>query len=425
MDDPQSIYAATSAPALDAPELVGEQSCDVCVVGGGYTGLSAALHLAERGYDVVLLEARRVGWGASGRNGGQLGGAQVDSQPDLARRYGAERAAALWALSRDAKDLVKRLIAAHDIDCDYRDGHLGCAVKARDLDHMRAHEAFVAKHYGYSHYRIIERDEIEAIAGNRCYQGGLFDPTGGHLHPLNLALGLARAAQRAGARIFEGSGVARICPGDPARVTTARATLDARYLVIGCNGYLGRLMPEIASRILPADNYQLATEPLPDELGRSIITNDACLWDSHRQVYYYRKLPDQRLIFGGGLGLPGRLPGDLKAVVRRHLLKVYPQLAPVRVDFAWTGTFANTLSRLPDVGRLSGNVFYAQGYTGHGVALANLTGQILAETVAGTAERFDLLAGIPQRSFPGGVAMRGPVLSLGFLYIWLMDRLRA
>ena len=200
--------------------------------------------------------------------------------------------------------------------------------------------------------------------------------------------------------------------------------MTARFVLLGCNGYLGGLAPQIAARILPADNYQLATAPLPADLAAGIITNDGCLWDTYRQVYYYRKTPDGRLIFGGGLGYPGREPRDMAAVVRRHMLKVYPQLTDVAIDYAWGGTLANTLSRLPDLGRLAPNLFYAQGYTGHGVALATLAGQILAELVAGTAERFDVLAAIPQRSFPGGPVLRGPVLTLGFLYVWLADRLR-
>jgi gamma-glutamylputrescine oxidase len=424
MSYPDSLYAATAAPALTAPTLAGDVTCDVCVIGGGYTGLSAALHLAERGYDTVLLEARRVGWGASGRNGGQLGAAQVDTQPDLVQRYGPERARLLWQVAADGKALVKRLIGSHGIDCDFVTGHQACAVKPADLDHMKAHVEFVSRDYGYPHYRILDKAELEAVSGARCYVGGMFDASAGHLHPLNLALGLARAAADAGARIFERSPVEEIAGGDPAMARTAEGRVTARFVVLGCNGYLGKLAPEIAPRILPADNYQLATAPLPADLAARIIANNVCLWDTHRQVYYYRKSPDGRLIFGGGLGYPGREPKDLAAVVRRHMLKIYPQLSAIPIDYAWGGTFANTMSRLPDVGRLAPNVFYAQGYTGHGVALAAITGQILAEVVAGTAERFDLLAAIPQRRFPGGPALRAPVLTLGFVYVWLMDRLR-
>ncbi|MEM7224089.1 MAG: FAD-binding oxidoreductase [Pseudomonadota bacterium] len=421
---PNSYYAASAAPSLEAPQLAGDLTCDVCVVGGGYTGLSAALHLAERGYEVVLLEAKRVGWGASGRNGGQLGAAQVDMQPELVRRYGPERARALWQIAADGKDLVKRLIEKHGIDCAFTTGHMGCAVKPADLARFEAHADFVAEHYGYRHYRVVGRDETAALSGTGRYQGALFDASAGHLHPLNLALGLARAAMAAGARIFEASPVEEFRPGDPVTVKTERGQIRAHFLLLGCNGYLGRLVPEIAGHILPAENYQLATAPLPEGLAEGVITNNACLWDTHHQVYYYRKSPEGRLIFGGGVGYAGSAPKDMTAVVRRHMLKIYPQLAAVPIDYAWGGTFANTLSRVPDLGRLAPNVFYAQGYTGHGVALATAAGQILADLVAGTAERFDLLAAIPQRDFPGGAVLRVPVLTLGFLYIWLMDRLR-
>ena len=248
MTYPDSFYASTAAPPLDAQALTGDLTCDVCVIGGGYTGLSAALHLAERGYDTVVLEARKVGWGASGRNGGQLGAAQVDLQPELVRRYGPERARLLWQIADDGKELVKRLIQDHAIDCDYTAGHLGCAVKPADLDRKKAHVDFVSEHYGYPHYRILDKAELEAVSGTRCYEGGMFDASAGHLHPLNLALGLGRAAMAAGAKIFDGTQVMEIAPGEPASVRTAGGRVTARFVLLGCNGYLGGLAPKIAPR---------------------------------------------------------------------------------------------------------------------------------------------------------------------------------
>ena len=423
-DYPDSYYAATRGEPVELSTMDGDTACDGCVVGGGYTGLSAALHLAEQGYDVVLLEARRVGWGASGRNGGQLGGAHVVLQPDLADTYGEDRARALWRIAEDGKQLVKDLIARHEIACDYVAGHMGCAVTAGDLAHFEEHAAFVAKHYDYPHYRIYDRNDTEAIAGTARYAGALFDPTAGHLHPLNLALGLAGAARAAGARLYEMTPAESVDAGAPARVRTAGGTVTAAFVLLGCNGYLGGLAPEIAGTILPADNYQLATAVLPAALAGGLLTNDACLWDTHLQVYYYRFSRDRRLIFGGGLGFPGREPADMKAVVRRHMLKIFPQLADAPIDYAWGGTFCNTFDQLPHFGRLSDTVFYAHGYSGHGVALATLGGQLMAEVVAGTAERFDVLAGLPHRRFPGGPALRTPILAAGMAYVWLMDRLR-
>jgi gamma-glutamylputrescine oxidase len=246
---------------------------------------------------------------------------------------------------------------------------------------------------------------------------------------LNFSLGLAEAAARAGAVLHEASTATEIVCGeslgDGVEVKTASGCVRARYVVIGCNGYLGKLSPKIAANAIAVDNYQLATAPLSEDLWARIITNGACLWDTHFQVYYYSLSPDKRLIFGGGVGYPGREPSDLNSVVRKHMLKVYPQLADVGIDYAWSGAFCATLSRLPDFGRLGDNVFYAQGYTGHGLGLATLGGQLLAEVVAGTAERFDVFAGIPQRKYLGGAMLRSPTLALGFFYIWLRDRLRS
>jgi gamma-glutamylputrescine oxidase len=425
---PRSFWAATATASSEHPPFEGDRSCDVCVIGGGYTGLSTALHLAERGYEVVLLEAHRVGWGASGRNGGQLGSAHAKLQPELVERYGAETARSLWDLSEDAKTLVKELIDAHQIDCDYAPGNMACAVKPSDFETFRAHVDIVARDYGYEAYEIFDRDEIAEISGSPCYVGAMNDATAGYLHPLNYSLGIAEAAVRAGAVLHEASVATEIAcgnsPGDTVEVKTTSGCVRASYVVVGCNGYLGKLSPKIAATTIAADNYQLATAPLSKDLCAQIITNGSCLWDTHFQVYYYSLSPDKRLIFGGGVGFPGREARDLKAVVRKHMLKVYPQLADVGIDYAWGGTFSNTLSRLPDFGRLADNVFYAQGYTGHGVGLATLGGRLIADVVAGTAERFDVLANIPQLKYPGGAMLREPTLALGFFYLWLRDRLR-
>jgi gamma-glutamylputrescine oxidase len=425
---PRSFWAATANASSDRPPLEGDRSCDVCVIGGGYTGLSAALHLAGRGYEVVLLEAQRVGWGASGRNGGQLGSAHSELQPALVEKYGTDTARALWDLAEDSKALVKGLIDEHQIDCDYAPGNTACAVTPSDFDYFREHVEIAARDYGYEAYEIFDRDEIAEVSGSPCYAGAIYDPTAGQLHPLNLSLGLAEAAARAGAVLHEASAVTEITrgesPGDSVEVKTASGSVRARYVAIGCNGYLEDLSPRIGATVIPVDNYQLATAPLSEDLHARIITKGGSFWTSHAQVYYYSLSPDKRMVFGGGVGFPGREPSSLKSLVRKHMLKVYPQLADVGIDYAWSGIFGATLSHLPDFGRLGDNVFYAQGYTGHGVGLATLGGQLLAEVVAGTAERFDVLAGIPQRKYLGGAMLRTPTLALGFFYIWLRDRLR-
>ncbi|MCZ4280660.1 FAD-binding oxidoreductase [Kiloniella laminariae] len=425
MDYPQSYYHATANELPFQPPLTEDLSCDVCIIGAGYTGLSAALHLAQKGYSVVLLESNRIAWGASGRNGGQLGSAHTVLQPDLIRKYGKERARALWDIAEDAKFLVKELIREHQIDCDYTPGNMGCAVTKGDFSYHREHAAIVSGDYGYSHYQLLEQEEIRDISGSTAYAGALYDPTAGHLHPLNLALGYARICLKAGVRIYEKSAVLDIQRTDPARVKTAHGSVKASFVILGCNGYLGSLNRTMARKILPAENFQLTTAPLPDHLAENIIRNRSCLWDSHNQVYYYRLTPDNRLIFGGGLGLPGRHPKGIDKIVRAHMLKIYPQLAQTSIDYSWGGTFCNTFSHLPDFGRLAPNIFYAQGYTGHGLALGALGGKLMADLVSGTAEKFDLLASVPQWSIPDSPFLKNQILRLGFLYIGLKDKLRS
>ncbi len=424
MSYPNSVYAATAAPFLKRPSLADEVSHDVCVVGGGFTGLSTALHLATRGYSVALLEAEKVGWGASGRNGGQLGVAQVDLQPDLMKLYGHDSARKLWDIADEARILVKNLINDNGIDCDFRDGNLGCAVTQSDFDEFKVHADFVEKNYNYQNYGVLEASELADTVGYGGYCGGLLDMSAGHLHPLNYVLGLARAAMEAGVAIYENSRVQSIQKGDKASAQTDKGNVIADFVVLGCNGYLGRLAPKISSEILPADNYQIATAPLDQETVHSILTNNTAAWDTSKQVYYYRKTPDGRLIFGGGVGYPGHEPIDIAEQVRHHLCNIYPQLASVQIDYAWTGTFAATRNRLPCFGRLAPNVLYAHGYTGHGVGLATMAGRIMADCVAGTAERFDFLSAMPRRRFPGDGRFNYPILTLGFFYIWLMDKIR-
>ena len=257
---------------------------------------------------MILLEADQVGYGASGRNGGQLGSAHVKLQPDLVRRYGPDHARALWDLAEDAKALVKTLIAEEAIDCAYRPGNLGCAVTQRDLKIFTDHAALVARDYGYHAYQLFDRQKTAEVIGAPAYRGSLYDPTGGHLHPLNLALGIARAAQRAGAEIYERSFVKQAIHGEKVLVKTSKGQVTADFLLYGCNGYLGHLAEEIAPRILPADNYQIATEPLPADLAATVLTNGTAAWDTHKQVYYYRLSPDRRMIFGGRARCPTTWP---------------------------------------------------------------------------------------------------------------------
>lgn len=417
-----SYYAATAKGLTERPRLTESLDCDVCVVGGGFTGLSAALHLAEGGYSVVLLEAQRLGWGASGRNGGQLGSGQRKPPSVLAQMMGPGDARLLWDLAEEAKALVKERIARYAIDCDLKPGILNCAYKAGDADWLKAQAEALTRDYGYEEIAYLDRQALGERLGSDIYFGGNLDRGAGHLHPLNYALGLARAAEEAGARLFEDSAALAIEGTAKPVARTAKGEVRAGHLVIACNGYLDKLEPRIAANIMPINNFVLATEPLGEDGARALIRDDVAVCDTKFVVDYYRLSADKRLLFGGGESYSPRLPRDLKAFVRRYMLRVFPQLSATRIDYAWGGTLAITMNRLPDFGRLEGNVFYAQGFSGHGVALTSLAGKLIAEALAGTAERFDVFARVPTRTFPGGTLLRWPGLVAGMLYYSLRDK---
>ena len=420
---PGSWYAATAPAGERHPVLAGRERADVCIVGAGFTGVSAALHLAERGYSVVVLEAARVGWGASGRNGGQVGSGMRESMGALERSLGPERAGALWVLCEEAKEIIAERIARHRIRCDWRAGNLLASTRERYMGWIEREAEFCHRRLGYRGYRMLSRAEMRDEVASTCYAGGRMDEGGGHLHPLRFVLGMAEAAVRAGARIFEGSRVERIRWGSRARASTAHGTVDAEYVVFAGNACLGRLEPRIESRIMPIVNHVLATEPLGERRARSLIRSGACVHSTRFVVDYYRCTADHRLLFGGGETYSDRPLEDPGAFVRRYMLRVFPQLADVRIDYAWSGRLAITMSRLPHVGRLAPNGFFAQGFSGHGVALTQIAGKLIAEAVAGTAERFDVLAELRHRAFPGGRWLRHPLLVLGMLYYVLRDKL--
>ena len=420
---PDSWYAATVPAVERRPALAGRGTADVCIVGAGFTGISAALHLAERGYSVVVLESARVGWGASGRNGGQVGSGMRQSMSALERDVGPSRAGTLWALCEEAKAVIAERIARHRIRCDWRQGNLLASTRERHMAWIESEAEFCHRRFGYRGYRMVSRAEMRAEVASGCYAGGRMDEGGGHLHPLRFVLGMAAAAERAGARILEGSPVERIRWGSPSRVSTAQGVVEARWVVLAGNAYLERLEPRIESRIMPIVNHVLATESLGEDRARALIPSGACVHSTKFVVDYYRCTADHRLLFGGGETYSDRPPDDPKAFVRRYMLRVFPQLADVRIDHAWSGRLAITMSRLPHVGRLAPNGFFAHGFSGHGVALTQIAGKLVAEAVAGTAERFDVLAGLRHRAFPGGARFRHPLLVLGMLYYVLRDKL--
>jgi len=418
-----SWYAATANLKLDFPPLRGDRAADVCIIGGGYTGLSTAIHLREQGYSVTLLEANKVGWGASGRNGGHVGTGQRADQDKLETMLGLEHARALWQIGLEAVDTVTGLIDRFNIDCELKQGNLHVAAKAGETGELQAHVEHLQKVYDYQEIRYVEPAELADLTSGQGFHGGTVDNRCKHLHPLNYALGLARAADSLGASIHECSRALSYTEGEHVKVRTRDGTVTARYLVLACNGYLEKLEPRTAGRIMPINNYMLATEPLPETLARQLIRDDTSMSDSLFVINYWKLSADNRLLFGGGESYSKRFPGDIGRFVRKYMLRIYPELADTRVDFGWGGTLAVTMNRMPDFGRLSPQVFYAHGYSGHGVPIATMAGKLLGEVISGTAERFDVMAGVPTPQFPGGTMLRWPALVAGMLFYSLRDRL--
>lgn len=418
---PPSYYAATRTAFAPLLPLTGAVRADVCIVGAGYTGLSAALHLARRGYSVVVLEAHRVGFGASGRNGGQVGSGQRNDQDDLERVVGRENARRLWDLAEEAKGMVRALIDEHAMPVTFRPGVAQACWSDAQVMQTQAYADRLRRDYGYDRIEPLSRDAMAALIPSGVFKGGAIDHGAGHVHPLNYAIGLAQAALRAGAVVHEMSEVTAITPGAKATIRTAQGQVTADHVILAANGYLGGLEPQVAARVMPINNFILATEPLGAGAAK-VLTEPVAVADSRFVVNYWRLSDDNRLLFGGGESYGWRFP-DIIRTVRPALLEIYPALADARIDYAWGGTLAITMTRNPCFLRVAPNVLSASGYSGHGVALATLAGRVLAEAVAGQAERFDLMASLPTPRFPGGAGLRWPLLVLAMTWYSLRDRL--
>lgn len=417
-----SWYAATANPAPERPALDGEITCDVCVVGGGFTGTSAALHLAERGLSVVVLEAVRVGYGASGRNGGQIVNSYSRDMDVIEAKYGAETARALGDMAFEGNRIIRERVARYGIDCDLRDGNLFAACNARQLAGLREHQALWER-YGYRELELLEGEALKREVNSERYVGALVDHGGGHLHPLNLVLGQAAALESLGGRILEHSPVTAVEHGEPVTVRTAGGCVRAERVVMAGNAYLRGVLPEIEGRSMPCGTQIITTEPLGEARARSLIPNGLAVEDCNYLLDYYRLTRDNRLLYGGGVNYGGDDPADIEGVIRPKMLRTFPSLADVKVDYAWSGTFLMTLSRLPQFGVVNGNVYYAQGYSGHGVTCTHLAGKLIAEVMHGQGERFDAFAGLPHLPFPGGRLLRVPLSALGAWYYSTRDRL--
>lgn len=419
---PDSYYAATAIGMREYPTLQGAVEADVCVIGGGFTGLSAALNLAEQGFDVVLLEAARIGFGASGRCGGLVGSGQRKDVLETEEAYGFERSRQLWEFAELAKDEIRNRVAKHEIPCDLQQGQLVGVHKKSYVGWAQELSNALAERYDYPFCQSLSAEESEARVATDRFLGALYDSHALTLHPLNFTLGLARAASDAGVRIFEQSRVTGYTREEPALVETAQGSVKSRYIVLGCNGYLDRLEPRTARKIMPINNFMIATEPLGEKRARELINGRFGVHDTRFVVNYFRLSDDHRLLFGGGENYRPEFPANIEKFVRPYMLKLFPQLSDVAIDYAWGGTLAVTVNRMPHIGRLKPNVFFGQGYSGHGIATATFAGKIIAEAIGGETERFDVFAGLPTHMFPGGTLFRYPGMVLGMMYYSLKDR---
>jgi gamma-glutamylputrescine oxidase len=417
-----SYYAAGNLWAAREP-LRGESRVDVAVLGAGIAGLSAALHLTARGYRVAVLEARAVGYGASGRSGGQTIFGLAVGQQKLIAAVGREDARRLFDLSIEALDLTQSLIRDHRIECDYHPNHVHVAVKPRHVQELASWTRELNEEYDYESARLLARDELQDHVRSERYLAGMIDTRSGHLHPLKYTQGLARAAEAAGAVIHENSEVLRYEDGAEIRVHTEHGTLRCAHLVLCGNAYIGAVAPSLARRILGVGTYIIATEPLGEERARSLLPSNAAAADINWILDYFRRSNDNRMLFGGRVSYSSVQPPRLAESMRQRMVRVFPALSSAKVEYAWGGYLDITMSRAPNFGRLAPNVFYLQGFSGHGVALAGLAGKLVAEAAAGTAERFDVFARIPHRDFPGGRLFRRPSLMLAMLYYRLRDLL--
>jgi gamma-glutamylputrescine oxidase len=418
----KSYYQATSNRELKFSALNQDFSVDICIVGGGYTGLLSALELAERGFTVAVLEAETVGWGASGRNGGQIATGYQPGMIETARLVGLDDAAKLWRISVEATEILKSRIARHEIQCDLKEGEIYAATKKSHRLWLQREMAFCQKNFDFTGYEWIEGTDLPNYVGTTRYKAGLLDHQGGHLHPLNYALGLAKAASDNGVKIFERTRVLEVIEGSKAILRCASGSVTASSVVLAGNAYLNGLSRKLEARIIPVSSYVGATEQLSSEQARSVLKTEACVSDTNFNLDYYRMSADRRLLYGGRDYVRGSTV-DPKKIIRSNMLRIFPQLADVQIEYAWGGQVAVTRCRLPDIGRMGQNIYYAHGYSGQGLPLSASAGRILAEAISGDMGRLDLFGRIPHKPFPGGAAFRVPLLSLAMKYYQIRDAL--
>lgn len=417
-----SYYADSRIPTPLRPSLQGTVQADVCIVGAGYTGLSAGISLAEAGYKVVVLEQAQVGWGASGRNGGQIVHSYSRDIDVIESNFGKAAAEPLGRMMFEGAQIIRERVAKYNIDCDLKNGGVYAATSKGKIHGLREQKALWEK-WGHKGLQLIEdKAEIKKVVNSDRYEAILIDPTGGHFHPLNLTLGEAAALEQNGGTIFENSGVTKIDRGTTAVVHTAQGKVEAKFVIVACNAYIGELEPKLASMSMPCGTQVIATAPL-GALADELIPSDYCVEDNNFLLDYFRLSGDKRLIYGGGVIYGARDPKHVESIIVPKMLKTFPQLKGVKVDFGWTGNFLLTLSRLPEVGKLADNIYYSQGCSGHGVTFTHLIGRLLGEAIRGDAERFGAFEKLPHYPFPGGRLFRVPFTAMGAWWYQMRDSL--
>lgn len=417
-----SYYAATANWQTDYPELADGHSADVCIVGAGFTGVSAALTLAERGYSVALVEANRVSWGASGRNGGQLIHG-FSSDQKIASKLDDSKKKMLFDLVWRGNDIVHKRIKQYGIDCDYKDGFLEVAAKQSHVPFFEDQKKFLDQRGHPYEYRLLDREETRQATGTDAYFGGLLTMRNGHLHPLNLCIGEARAAENLGTRIFEQSPVTEIQHGPRPRVMTAKGYVEADSVILAGNAYHLLEQRYLGGKLFPAGSYIIATEPLSQDLLNRTNPADYAITDSNEIVGYYRLSADGRMLFGGACNYSGREPKSIKAFIQPEMLKIYPQLKEAKIEYEWGGKIGIVPNRVPLIGRINNNVYYAQGYSGHGVNATHIMGEVIADAISGTMETFDVFSDIKHLRIPGSRWFGNQMIALGMLWYRLQDKL--
>lgn len=418
-----SYYASSANSAPERPALKGSVNTDVCIIGAGYSGLSAGLHLTEKGYKVTVIEGARVGWGASGRNGGQIINGLNASLGTIEKRYGSEVGAFVGKILQEGNQIIRQKVEKYDIQCDLKEGNVFTAFNAKQMRELEDKQTLWRKH-GMDDHEMLDKQAIRKHVGSDAYLGGMLDKSGAHMHPLNLCLGEAAAIEKNGGVIYEMSPVVSVNhESESPVVRTAEGEVHCKTLIICGNAYLGKVVAPLTARVMPVSTQIIATEPLGEEKAHDLIPSDAAIEDSRYVLDYFRLSADKRLLFGGGTVYGGTDPADVVAKLRPNMEKIFPQMKGVKVDYAWSGNFALSFSRVPQMGKLGPNTYFAHGYSGHGVTGSHLFGRILSEAVDGDNSRFDVFSKVRWYPFPGGRMFREQYSMIGSWWYQMRDAL--